>query len=183
VTTRLGERHVHGAGTAIMVRNFELAKGYPSRTDELLQGYRTDAEQLAIYESKEVPKTQRVAVLAGQGLHSRLVASALLDDPRSNHRFGYAVDIPDAGPSAPPAADVVFAGPAATLPEPVQEVEFEMFEIGAPIDAEARRFELEGMTAKALRPIASGYGVKGARVMAKPDMVDEILAAEGLTSK
>lgn len=177
VTTSQGERHVHGAGTAFMWFNFEKGKGRHATVEPYEAGF---------YEPKSTPESQRVAVIGGQGLHLAL-QSVLLEGPRSNHQVGYAVD--HAGPAAPPAHDGSFSGPAATLPVDamsfsIDDVEYiEEITVDTGVDLAARRYELEGMTAKALRPIASGLGVKGARIMAKTEMVESILDAEWAASK
>lgn len=83
------------------------------------------------------------------------------------------------------ALDSQFALSDPIEPEPVEEfpvdslsldVDFEQAEF--PDDRDGRRYELEGTSAKDLRPIASALGVKGARVMAKPEMINQILAIE-----
>lgn len=182
IETVRGSRRVTGEGTAIMVRNFELAKGgevavVPSRLHIDLIGVPT--EPVVFLNDDPAPEPMFPFHL------DRGLQQSLYGDPLSlDHDF----ELAEIEHTDPAVIEQIADGQALH-----DAVAAKVGHIGRPttpadwgledatddgISFEARRDELEALGSKPLRPIASALGIKGARIMQKGDMIKAILDAE-----
>lgn len=167
VSTRQGDRTVSGAGTAVAIRNAEVAAGFPSTIKPALS---LRAERAAEIDAVKSPDLEHPAALPEDGT------------PFEAETLPEVAVIGSIGAFTSVSGDhdevVIDLEPFDDFDALIVEETAADPEFPAKMDRADRQYELEGMTAKALRPLASAAGMKGARIAAKPAMIDFLLDSE-----
>jgi hypothetical protein len=186
IETVRGQRTVHGMGSAVMVRNFEQAKGGEvvivpatlhfdlTHLDDYFVKVIADPDVLFGIETKPEPM---FPFHLDRGLQQSLYGGERRADWSTEVKadtLSLDHDFEQAELDAMATGQAIHDDIAIhILDDAVEHARKE----GA-VTRESRRAELEVLGSKALRPIASGLGVKGARIMVKAEMIDKILDAE-----